>query len=183
MGILRQFGRQPQRVWLRKALFQVHLWTGIAAGLYVLLISISGSAVVFRQDIYRAIESRVVIVEGAGERMTLEALKEFVLRQRPGYEVVQVYEDEGNPKRAVELTLERGWSRKQLLFDPYTGQDLGPAIPWPIRAVSWFEELHSTCSEAVQVARSMLPGPGFSWCLPCPARLSGGRGFKTGSGA
>ena len=43
MGSFLQFWRQPQRVWLRKALFQVHLWTGIGAGLYVLVISISGS--------------------------------------------------------------------------------------------------------------------------------------------
>ena len=70
MGTFQQFWRQPQRVWLRKAIFQVHLWTGIGAGLYVLLISISGSAIVFRNDIYAANTSPVIIVEGVGERMT-----------------------------------------------------------------------------------------------------------------
>ena len=31
--------RQPQRVWLRRALFQVHLWTGIGLGPYVVILS------------------------------------------------------------------------------------------------------------------------------------------------
>src|SRR5688572_20366289 len=142
MSVVRQFLTQPQRNWLRRALFQVHLWTGIGVGLYVVVISVSGSAVVFRQDIYRAIETPIVTVEGNGERLTVGQLKEVVERAWPGYEVIQVYEDESNPKRAIELTFEKGWSRKQRLFDPYTGADLGAAIPWPIRAVSFFEELH-----------------------------------------
>jgi uncharacterized iron-regulated membrane protein len=46
--------RQPQNLWMRRALFQIHLWAGIAAGIYVLLISASGSAVVFRAEISNA---------------------------------------------------------------------------------------------------------------------------------
>jgi uncharacterized iron-regulated membrane protein len=40
----------PQGVWFRKALFHVHLWTGVGLGLYLLAISISGSVLVFQQD-------------------------------------------------------------------------------------------------------------------------------------
>jgi uncharacterized iron-regulated membrane protein len=142
MGFPGQFWTQPQRTWLRRALFQVHLWTGIGVGLYVLVISVSGSAVVFRQDIYRAIETPVIIVEPSGERMTLEALTRHVQQAWTGYEVTQSYQDERNPNRAIELTFEKGWSRKQRLFNPYTGEDLGAAIRWEIRWVSWFEDLH-----------------------------------------
>ncbi len=45
--------RQPQTLWARKALFQVHLWTGIGVGLYIFVISISGRAIVFRREIAR----------------------------------------------------------------------------------------------------------------------------------
>ena len=31
-------------MWSRRALFQIHLWTGIGVGLYMLMISITGSA-------------------------------------------------------------------------------------------------------------------------------------------
>jgi uncharacterized iron-regulated membrane protein len=45
----------PQVSWLKRALFQVHLWLGIAIGLYVLFITITGSAVVFRREMDRAL--------------------------------------------------------------------------------------------------------------------------------
>jgi len=45
-----QWLRQPQKLWLRRALFQVHLWSGIGIGLYVLMISVTGSALVYRNE-------------------------------------------------------------------------------------------------------------------------------------
>jgi predicted NAD/FAD-dependent oxidoreductase len=36
--------RQPQRVWIRRASFQIHLWLGIALGLYIVMLSVTGSA-------------------------------------------------------------------------------------------------------------------------------------------
>jgi uncharacterized iron-regulated membrane protein len=41
-------------VWLRRLCFQVHLWIGIGLGLYVLLICLSGSVIVFRRELDRA---------------------------------------------------------------------------------------------------------------------------------
>lgn len=46
--------RRPQQVWLRKALFQVHLWSGISLGLYIFFISITGSILVYRNELYVA---------------------------------------------------------------------------------------------------------------------------------
>jgi uncharacterized iron-regulated membrane protein len=40
---------------LKRALFQVHLWIGIGIGLYVMLISLSGSVIVFRRELDRAV--------------------------------------------------------------------------------------------------------------------------------
>ena len=38
---------------MRQALFQIHLWVGAAVGLYIVLMSISGSIIVFRNDLER----------------------------------------------------------------------------------------------------------------------------------
>ena len=46
--------QRPQKIWLRRALFQVHLWSGIAVGLYILMISVTGSVLVYRNELYRA---------------------------------------------------------------------------------------------------------------------------------
>lgn len=36
---------------IRKALFQVHLWTGVVIGAYVVVMSLSGSAPVFEKEL------------------------------------------------------------------------------------------------------------------------------------
>jgi len=41
----------PQSLPFRKALFQIHLWLGIAIGLYVCMISVTGSAAVLYRDL------------------------------------------------------------------------------------------------------------------------------------
>lgn len=46
--------RQPQTVWLRRALLQVHLWSGIGLGLYICFISVTGSVLVYRNELYVA---------------------------------------------------------------------------------------------------------------------------------
>lgn len=49
--MLMSFLRRPQRVWFRRAIFQIHLWVGIAFCLYVLVIGVSGSILVFRDEL------------------------------------------------------------------------------------------------------------------------------------
>ena len=50
----RRWVQQPQNLWLRRALFQVHLWSGVGIGLYVLMISMTGSVLVYANELYRA---------------------------------------------------------------------------------------------------------------------------------
>ena len=52
MSVWMRWLRQPQGLWLRKAIFQVHLWVGIALSLYILVICLSGSVLVYRNELY-----------------------------------------------------------------------------------------------------------------------------------
>ena len=56
--------RQPQKIWLRRALFQVHLWSGIVIGLYVFMISVTGSVLVYSNELYRAATPEPIISKG-----------------------------------------------------------------------------------------------------------------------
>lgn len=134
--------RRPQNVWLRRALFQIHLWTGIALGLYILAISVSGSAIVFRNEIYEHADDGPRIVPVRGEPLTEDALKAAVLRTYPGYSVGFIFPGR-EPNYATEVWMDLDDSRKQRLFDPYTGEDLGPSIPYAIQITSWMMELHT----------------------------------------
>jgi len=56
-GWFTRWVRQPQSTWIRKAIFQLHLWSGMILGLYVVVVCVSGSALVFRNDLYNFFES------------------------------------------------------------------------------------------------------------------------------
>ncbi len=79
MAFVEQFVRRPKSVWLRKAIFQIHLWTGIAVGLYVVAISVSGSVLFFRSVANEAAPGRR-IVAGSGPLLTKEQLIEAAQR-------------------------------------------------------------------------------------------------------
>jgi len=42
---------RPDKLWVRNIFFQVHLWIGAAAGAYILLMSVSGSVIVYRNEL------------------------------------------------------------------------------------------------------------------------------------
>ena len=48
---LRNLVHNPRKLFLRKAAFQIHLWTGIIISLYVVVIAITGSILVFEDEL------------------------------------------------------------------------------------------------------------------------------------
>jgi uncharacterized iron-regulated membrane protein len=133
--------RQPQKVWLRRALFQVHLWSGIALGLYILMISVTGSVLVYRNELYRATTPIPLLSKGSGPQLTDDQLAEAARRLYPGYRVVKISRAP-NLEVAVDIGLRRGDETKKRLFDPRSGSDLGDAVPTGFWLVSELLDLH-----------------------------------------
>jgi len=50
---------KPRRLWWRKAIFQIHLWVGLVLCLYVLIIGVTGSILVFESEIEHAVYSHL----------------------------------------------------------------------------------------------------------------------------
>src|SRR5271170_6693990 len=92
MTLWQQWVQRPQALWFRKAFFQVHLWVGIGVGIYVLTISISGSAIVYRRELTRKYSRKTVIVVESGHRMSVEDLTQHAQRAYPTYEVDNIRE-------------------------------------------------------------------------------------------
>ena len=123
-------------------MFQVHLWSGIALGLYVLAISVSGSAIVFRNEIYRAADEGPRVVEVRGEKLSDAALKAAATKLYPGDTVSYIWPGK-DPNHATEVWMDHNGERNQRIFDPYTGEDLGPSVPYAIQTAAWFMRLHT----------------------------------------
>jgi uncharacterized iron-regulated membrane protein len=68
-GAWQRWIRHPQQLWIRRAVFQVHLWSGIALGLYVFLISITGSILVYRNELYRAATAEPMSADRTGLKL------------------------------------------------------------------------------------------------------------------
>jgi uncharacterized iron-regulated membrane protein len=133
--------RQPQTVWLRKAIFQLHLWSGIGVGLYVLVVSVTGSIVVYSNELYRAATRDPIIVVESGAPLTDVQLTGTVTSAYPGYTVLAISRSR-TPDEAVTIMFKRGADLKHHLFNPYTGADLGDSVPLGIRLVSKLLQLH-----------------------------------------
>ena len=129
-------------MWLRRALFQIHLWTGIGTGLYVMLISITGSAIVFRNEIYQKAGAGDRTVQVRGTKLPADELKKIIRQKYPENTLSFVFEGK-QPTTATEVWMEHGKERVQRLFDPYTGADLGDSVPQAIRVAAWLSKMHT----------------------------------------
>jgi uncharacterized iron-regulated membrane protein len=135
--------RRPQTLWIRKAVFQVHLWTGIGVGLYIVVASLSGSAVVFRRELMRSLANRPQISahDATTHRLTEVELAAAARRAFPDYTVTKVWVAR-NGERPIDIWMSRGRAGKKHLFDPYTGADLGETITPGVRTLDWLVSLH-----------------------------------------
>ena len=142
LGSWQQWVRQPQRVWLRRALFQVHLWTGIALGLYVVMLSITGSALVYRNELDRFFATPKPTFDPSAKRLSKDELKAIAEKLYPGYTITQVGDRITRRNPTIEIWAEKGSDKKERLFNPYTGADLGEAVTQGEYFVLWLARLH-----------------------------------------
>ncbi len=119
----------------------MHLWSGVAIGLYIVVISITGSVLVYRNELYRAATPRPIISKSTEPRLTDAQLTAAATRLYPEYRVVNLVHSR-NPDQAVDIRLRRGNEIKHRLFDARTGADLGDPVSTGIRLVSGLLDLH-----------------------------------------
>jgi len=154
MGSWQQWKQQPQCVWLRRAAFQIHLWSGIAIGLYIVMLSVTGSLLVYRNELSRWLGAPRPQFDPKANRLSKGELQAAAERNYPGYTVTGVSDRISRRNPTIEIRLERDGIKKERLFNPYTGEDLGDAITKGELAVIWIADLHDDL---------LLQRPGRLW--------------------
>lgn len=114
----RTFIRKPRKLRIRGWMFQVHLWTGLGVGLYILAMSLSGSALVFREELEAAFPAQARTVEVTGQRASYEAVREAATSRYPGYRVAWIHEPE-RTDQAHDVWVEKEEDSKLVLISPY----------------------------------------------------------------
>ncbi len=127
---------------MRRIIVKLHRWIGIVLAIYVVMICLTGSVLVYRPELFSHFEPKPVVVERGERLLTDEQLLAAAGEAFPGYEPNQLWRgrEEDN---AVEIELLRDGSRQGELFDPYTGEALGPALNLGYRATDFLLKLHA----------------------------------------
>src|SRR5262249_43862899 len=112
-------------------------------GIYLAVISLTGSVLVFRIELQRMFTRPPVTVTVSRDRLNEAQLKAAATRAYPSYNVTNVWQPKV-PEQAVEIWLTRDRTGKSIhrIFDPYTGKDLGQPDPAMVRFLIWATSLH-----------------------------------------
>jgi uncharacterized iron-regulated membrane protein len=105
------------------------------------MICLTGSVLVYRTEIMRAIATPPIVAVPSGARLTDDQLKDAAKTVYPGFQATDMFRAR-NKDQAVEIWLKRGTDSRKRLFDPYTGKDLGDSIPFGVWLMSSTVDLH-----------------------------------------
>ena len=142
LGVWARWMQRPRNTFLRRALFQIHLWLGIAFGLYIFVVSVTGSAIVFRNEMYAYFGQRPSVV-ATGEKLSNEALGVAARAAHPGYAIAYTFPSR-RPTDVTEVWMNNDKGDQiQRLFNPYTGEDIGRSVSRWIVTVKWLGDLHT----------------------------------------
>jgi len=126
----------------RKVMFQVHLWLGVALGVYLLVIGLTGSLVVFRGEIEDALRPRLTRVVPGTARALIQTMLEAARAAHPGARFHTLNLPTG-PDRSLSFWGHDAENRSfHAYFDPWTGNLLGNDLAGD-NATEWIYELHA----------------------------------------
>jgi len=121
----------------------VHMWSGAAAVLYILALSLSGCVVLFERDLYRLLSPDPSIEPALVQRLSGGELINVALSQYPQYRPVAVWDKKVSADLIAEIWLDGRGGLHRRLLNPYTGADLGAAQPAGLRILASIRQLHT----------------------------------------
>jgi uncharacterized iron-regulated membrane protein len=138
---------------MRKRLWQLHSWLGLLAGLGLLVIGLTGSLLVFHDELESLFNPSLVRVDPPGptgapaaERLPLDTLLAHAQRQLPEHEITGWLPQYDEPRLADLLyVIERDHNEWLVAtLDPYTGRLLASPRLGTKTLTGWLLELHYT---------------------------------------
>lgn len=134
------FWRKPREQRFRRVLFQVHLWAGLLLGLYFLVVGLSGSLVVYKKEIERAMIPRLVRVPEGEIRASFQVMYDAVAAQYPRAKISNAWLYQ-QPGVSWSFRLAAPDGRIQVYVDPYRGRIIGEDR-YQEKFLDWVYDLH-----------------------------------------
>jgi uncharacterized iron-regulated membrane protein len=140
VGFFRQLLQHPRQRWVRRLNFQIHLWLGVILALYVVLICVTGSILVFGSELSKLLDPNPWPPLDA--KQPTADLRTVVLNLQARYPYAQFVSVMAPTPNEPVFTATLITPRRIIVAcDPVTGQILGPAHKLDAR-LNWIYELH-----------------------------------------
>ncbi len=124
-----------------RKLFQLHSLLGLFTGVLLLVISLSGSVLVFHEEIDHALNPGLLTVPVAGQRLPLNQLYAQAAGRYPGAEAIRFRRLPLAAEQAVEMNVTEAGKYTLLYLDPYTGRVVGERQRYTF-LIDWLLRLH-----------------------------------------
>ncbi len=105
---------------MRKLFFTLHLYVALIAGIFVVILGLTGSIMAFEPEIDHLLHSKLSYVKPQDHALSLAEIGGAVAKQFPG-ERIGAFSLSSSPNLATQVLLRRGI----VYVDPYTGEILG----------------------------------------------------------
>ena len=135
------FWDRPRDVWLRRALFQVHLWCGLILGLSFVVVCLTGTIVVYKKELERLAIPDLVHVQATGPRGSFAEMVRLVKERYPDQRLVNAYLYQ-EPGVSWSFRLQGPEGRVQVYVNPYTLRILGDD-GYQDKFLQWVYDLHT----------------------------------------
>ena len=110
----------------KRALLVFHRWSGILAGLIIVLVGVTGSLLVFEDELDVALSPDLYSAEVTGSRLPLDQVVSQAVRTHPGWQPAFVTRLDDAPGRTLTVTLrDAGGNERQMFVDPFTAEIVG----------------------------------------------------------
>lgn len=140
MNFAQRLIHEPRRSAVRGWIFQIHLYSGLIAALYALLIGITGSALVFYPQMRNLQDRDLLRVQETGIRLGADQILDAVRQARPGIHIMSLRlpVEERGTFRVSTGHMGKG---DEIYVNPFTGRivgDQGPRNDF----LTWLQQLH-----------------------------------------
>jgi len=137
---------------------KVHRWIGLGVGLFLLVQGLTGTALVFRDEIERVIHPGLVVAE-RGARLPVQSLVDAFHAAHPGADLTRA-EFPDHADQAVQLRWTMKGARGVTAIDPFDARIVGdgPANSWPME---WIFNVHENL-HAGPIGQTLIGVEGFA---------------------
>lgn len=132
-----------QTIKLRPLIFTVHSWIGLVVGIFLAIMGLTGSGIVFMHEFDHTLNPALMQVEAQGQPQSLDLNLAPVVRSYPNLAIdsIQLPKTSSDPVMISIKTVQG--ERQEIYVNPYTSKILGERI-WEKSIVGFMHTLHYT---------------------------------------